>query len=317
MAEVETQQAAEAEKLPAAKAGKLPAAPIALARWGSLRPHLRRVTFGAGGRDYSTSFEPDMAAPAMADVVRRARLLSVQQVRRLSDPINSVDEMLFDKTLKERGLSRDDFDSKSTASSKKSDPDLMALQVWSAEHHFSEADRMTLAAHFVQQALDRNDVCHVRAASSPQLLRSPASSCGPSPSDSSMSPASPHRSSDRRAVRACRCDGTPLGRSGPTTCTRAARGACWCCWGRRPCTCSFSSSRKAGLGRRVTATTIAARRLSLCRGGGSGVGGRGRGQGRGLRFAAAGLATPIPSPGRTPRPEPTPEPPPLTAEGHR
>ena len=92
----------------------------------------------------------------------RARLLSVQQVRRLSDPINSVDEMLFDKTLKERGLSRDDFDSKSTASSKKSDPDLMALQVWSAEHHFSEADRMTLAAHFVQQALDRNDVCHVR-----------------------------------------------------------------------------------------------------------------------------------------------------------
>ena len=34
--------------------------------------------------------------------------------------------------------------------------------VWSAEHLFSEADRMALAARFVQQALDRNDVCHVR-----------------------------------------------------------------------------------------------------------------------------------------------------------
>ena len=168
-----------------AEAKKLPAAPVALARWASLRPHLRRVTFDEGGRDYSAAFELE-AAPAMADVVRRARLLSVRQVRRLADPINSVEEMIFDKTLKERGLSRDDFDSKSTASSKKSDPDLMALQVWSAEHQFSEADRMALAAHFVQQALDRNDVCHVRAASSPQLLRSPASSCGPSPSDSSM-----------------------------------------------------------------------------------------------------------------------------------
>ena len=165
---------AEAEKqLAAAEAGKLPAAPpIALARWGSLRPQLRRVTFGEGGRDDSATFEPDEGAPAMADVVRRARLLSIQQVRRLADPINSVDEMLFDKTLKERGLSRDDFDARSTTSSKKSDPDLMALQAWSAEHQFSEADRMTLAAHFVQQALDRNDVCHVRAASSPQLLRS-------------------------------------------------------------------------------------------------------------------------------------------------
>ena len=170
---------AEAEKqLAAAEAGKLPAAPpIALARWGSLRPQLRRVTFGEGGRDGSATFEPDEAAPAMADVVRRARVLSIQQVRRLADPINSVDEMLFDKTLKERGLSRDDFDARSTTSSKKSDPDLMALQAWSAEHQFSEADRMTLAAHFVQQALDRNDVCHVRAASSPQLLRRPASSC--------------------------------------------------------------------------------------------------------------------------------------------
>ena len=106
--------AAAEKQLAAAEAGKLPAAPpIALARWGSLRPQLRRVTFGEGGRDYSATFEPDEAAPAMADVVRRARLLSVQQVRRLADPINSVDEMLFDKTLKERGLSRDDFDARS------------------------------------------------------------------------------------------------------------------------------------------------------------------------------------------------------------
>ena len=63
------------KQLAAAEAGKLPSSPIALARWGSLRPQLRRVTFGEGGRDESATFELDEGAPAMAEVVRRARLL--------------------------------------------------------------------------------------------------------------------------------------------------------------------------------------------------------------------------------------------------
>ena len=200
------------------------------ARWSSLRPKVRRVGFVDGGdHDYAAALEPEAAAPAMADVVRQARLLSVQQVRMLSEPTDSVEELLFEKSLRESGLSRDDFDSKSTASSRgKSNSNLLALQVWSAEHHFSDADRMTLAAHFVQQALDRNDVCHVRssAASSPPQPHK----LWPSLADASLSPASPHRSSDHRAVpvRACRCDGTHHGHSGRTTCTRAARGASWC-----------------------------------------------------------------------------------------
>ena len=88
----------------------------------------------------------------MADVVRQARTLSVQQVRMLSEQSDSVEELLFEKSLRDEGLSRDDFDSKSTTSSRsKSNSNLLALQAWSAEHEFSDAERMTLAAHFVQQ----------------------------------------------------------------------------------------------------------------------------------------------------------------------
>ena len=139
------------------------------ARWTSLRPKLRRVSFVDGGdHDYAAALEPEEATLGMADVVRQARMLSVQQVRMLTEQTDSVEELLFEKSLREEGLSRDDFDSKSTASSRgKSNSNLLALQVWSAEHHFSDADRMTLAAHFVQQALDRNDVCHVRASPLP------------------------------------------------------------------------------------------------------------------------------------------------------
>ena len=83
-----------------------------------------------------------------------------------------MEEILFDKSLRDVHLSRGEFD-KQQSGRWKSHSSLLALQAWSAENKFSEADRMTLAAHFVQQALDRNDVCHVRA----PLLSSPAAAC--------------------------------------------------------------------------------------------------------------------------------------------
>ena len=226
---------AEAEKAapPPEQRRTSPAAKRQLARWGSLRPKLRRVAFADGGdHDYSAALEPEEAFPGMADVVRQARTLSVQQVRMLSEQSDSVEELLFEKSLRDEGLSRDDFDSKSTTSSRsKSNSNLLALQAWSAEHEFSDAERMTLAAHFVQQALDRNDVSHVRP-SPPQPVAPPQPyTLWPYLADTSLHSASPRRSSDHRAVplRACRCDGTRHGRSGRTTCTRAARGASWCC----------------------------------------------------------------------------------------
>ena len=288
------------------------------ARWSSLRPKVRRVGFVDGGdHDYAAALEPEAAAPAMADVVRQARLLSVQQVRMLSEPTDSVEELLFEKSLRDSGLSRDDFDSKSTASSRgKSNSNLLALQVWSAEHHFSDADRMTLAAHFVQQALDRNDVCHVRS------------------STASSSSAATHA-----LAVPCRClaephQPSPLER--PPCRARACLQVRWDSpWAQRA---YYLHTRRSWrllvlLGAAAMYLLVlfepkgstwqarhhhhhSHRRLSQCRGRDWS---RGRGRGRGLTFAAGGLGhpkpKPEPKPKPTPRPEPTPEPPLLTAEG--
>ena len=89
--------------------------------------------------------------------------LTVRKVRMLSDRTESVGDYMYEKTLSYAGATRAQHDQVAHARAH-SDSSLQAIQAWSAENNFSDADRMTLAAHFVQQALDRNDVCHVRSA---------------------------------------------------------------------------------------------------------------------------------------------------------
>ena len=97
--------------------------------------------------------------------------LSAQELRHKVRRRSSVTalEMLFEESLTSLGSSRDEYD-RMVADRRRRASSLAKLQVWSTEHEdtFAEHERMTLAAHFVQQALDRNDVCHVRRPPPPQ-----------------------------------------------------------------------------------------------------------------------------------------------------
>lgn len=225
---------------------KLSAPPWPPVNWHSLRPKIKQVAFAD---NYSAPADPEAGAPAMARVVQQMRMVSVEQVRNLTERSESVADLLFEKSLKDEHLSRDEFDSKMARG--KSNSSLLALQAWSAEHHFSEADRMTLAAHFVQQALDRNDVCHVRSPLTPQpeLVQPLAPPRLASPALGVQCTVVHRALVHWLCARWHRCVGTLWGPSARTICTRAAPGGWWSCWAHWLCTCWCSSNRKAPPGR--------------------------------------------------------------------
>ena len=73
----------------------------------------------------------------------------------------SMRELKLADTLQANNMSREQYDKMAQSGKQRN---LVAMRAWAsqASHDFGGDDRLVFASHFVQQALDRSDVCYVR-----------------------------------------------------------------------------------------------------------------------------------------------------------